>query len=159
LRPKRTHNGYRAYSERDLIRLEQIVALKFVGLPLRQINQSAAGPRRPRPAQRPAHAAQRAGSEARPLDQVTEAIRQAETAAGAGKRPDTAMLTKTIEVMEMQNDVEWTMKYYNDAAQAKIAERRRWGKIPTATKGTRWPHAGPAWWRSSRAAIRRSPAA
>src|ERR1039458_10439771 len=37
LRPKRTHNGYRAYGEQDLVRLEQIVALKFVGLPLRRI--------------------------------------------------------------------------------------------------------------------------
>ena len=37
LRPKRTHNGYRTYGEQDLVRLEQIVALKFVGLPLRRI--------------------------------------------------------------------------------------------------------------------------
>ena len=29
LRPKRTHNGYRAYGEQELVRLEQIVALKF----------------------------------------------------------------------------------------------------------------------------------
>jgi MerR family transcriptional regulator, thiopeptide resistance regulator len=59
------------------------------------------------------------------LDQAIEAIRQAETAAGAGQRPASAILTKIIEVMEIQNDAEWTMKYYNDAAQAKIAERRR----------------------------------
>ncbi len=25
----------------------------------------------------------------------------------------------------MQNDAEWTMKYYNDAAQAKVEERRQ----------------------------------
>jgi len=37
LRPKRGLNGYRAYGEQDLARLEQIVALKFVGLPLRRI--------------------------------------------------------------------------------------------------------------------------
>jgi DNA-binding transcriptional MerR regulator len=33
LRPRRSHNGYRAYGEQDLARLEQIVALKFVGYP------------------------------------------------------------------------------------------------------------------------------
>jgi DNA-binding transcriptional MerR regulator len=122
LRPKRAHNGYRAYCEQDLVRLEQIVALKFVGLPLRRIKallerdgRELAGALR----------VQRRVLEARRglLDQAIEAIRHAETAAEAGQQPDTAILTKIIEVMEMQNDAEWTMKYYNEAAQAKIAER------------------------------------
>jgi DNA-binding transcriptional MerR regulator len=122
LRPKRAHNGYRAYGEGDLLRLEQIVALKFVGLPLRRIKtlldrdgQEIAGALRN----------QRRVLEAKRglLDQAIEAIHQAERAVEAGRQPDAAMLTKIIEVMEMQNDAEWTMKYYNDAAQAKIAER------------------------------------
>src|SRR5216683_6354922 len=33
----RTEAGYRLYTDRDLIRLEQIVALKFIGFPLSQI--------------------------------------------------------------------------------------------------------------------------
>ena len=37
LKPKRTRAGYRAYSAGDLERLEQIVALKFLGIPLRKI--------------------------------------------------------------------------------------------------------------------------
>ena len=37
LRPKRTDAGYRLYGIRDLERLEQIVALKFLGLSLKQI--------------------------------------------------------------------------------------------------------------------------
>jgi len=93
LRPKRAHNGYRAYGEQDLVRLEQIVALK-IRRPAFAADQNAAGP-----------------------------IRHAETAIAAGQRPDAAILTKIIEVMEMQNDAEWTMQYYNDAAQANIAER------------------------------------
>jgi DNA-binding transcriptional MerR regulator len=124
LRPKRTHNGYRAYGEQDLERLEQIVALKFVGLPLRRIKAlldrdglELSGALR---MQRKVLEAKRGL-----LDQAIEAIRQAETAAESGQRPDARMLTKIIEVMEMQNDAEWTMKYYNDAAQAKVAERRQ----------------------------------
>jgi hypothetical protein len=39
LTPRRTEAGYRVYTERDLERLEQIVALKFLGLPLRQIKR------------------------------------------------------------------------------------------------------------------------
>lgn len=37
LTPRRTEAGYRVYTGCDLERLEQIVALKFLGLPLRQI--------------------------------------------------------------------------------------------------------------------------
>src|SRR5579871_3486402 len=39
LRPKRTRAGYRLYGLRDLERVEQIVALKLVGLPLTQIKR------------------------------------------------------------------------------------------------------------------------
>jgi MerR family transcriptional regulator, thiopeptide resistance regulator len=39
LRARRTEAGYRAYEHRDLERLEQIVALKFIGLPLGDIKQ------------------------------------------------------------------------------------------------------------------------
>ena len=37
LTPPRTHTGYRVYGEKDLETLEQIVALKFIGLPLSKI--------------------------------------------------------------------------------------------------------------------------
>src|SRR5467141_3840255 len=38
LKPRqRTRSGYRLYSERDFARLEQIVVLKFLGIPLKQI--------------------------------------------------------------------------------------------------------------------------
>ena len=37
LRPRRSEGGYRVYTARDLETLEQIVVLKFVGIPLRQI--------------------------------------------------------------------------------------------------------------------------
>lgn len=37
LEPRRTEKGYRVYSLKDLAILEQIVALKFIGLPLETI--------------------------------------------------------------------------------------------------------------------------
>ena len=37
LKARRSDTGYRLYSERDLERLEQVVALKFLGVPLKQI--------------------------------------------------------------------------------------------------------------------------
>ena len=39
VKPNRTEAGYRLYCLRDLERLEQIVALKFLGIPLKQIRQ------------------------------------------------------------------------------------------------------------------------
>jgi len=35
----RTDAGYRLYSDRDLLRLEQILALKFIGFPLAEIRK------------------------------------------------------------------------------------------------------------------------
>ena len=37
LRPRRTGSRYRLYGRQELERLEQIVALKFIGVPLQQI--------------------------------------------------------------------------------------------------------------------------
>lgn len=124
LRPKRAPNGYRTYADQDLIRLEQIVALKFIGIPLRRIksllDRRGLGMAGALEMQRKVLEAKRGL-----LDQAIKAIRQAESAAEAGQQPDTAILKKIIEVMEMQNDSEWTTKYYNEAAQAKLAERRQ----------------------------------
>lgn len=39
LRPLRSKAGYRVYGKKDLPRLEQIVALKFLGLPVKQIGR------------------------------------------------------------------------------------------------------------------------
>ena len=59
------------------------------------------------------------------LDQAIDAIRQAEQAVKAGEPPAPAVLKKIIKVIEMQNDTEWTKKYYSSTAQAKIAERKK----------------------------------
>jgi DNA-binding transcriptional MerR regulator len=53
LKPRRTHAGYRLYTDADRERLEQIAAFKFIGLPLKQIKtmldtrSSRAGDTRP----------------------------------------------------------------------------------------------------------------
>jgi len=45
-RPKRrARNGYRVYAERDLLRLQQIVTLKFMGFRLEEIRRILARPR------------------------------------------------------------------------------------------------------------------
>src|SRR5580698_9100679 len=117
LKPRRSESGYRLYRERDLERLEQIVALKFLGIPLKQVRtlldrdslDLAAALR----VQRRILEEKR-----RLLDRAIGAIRRAQ------ERPGTAQLKKIIEVLEMQNESDWAMKYHTDEAKAKIQARR-----------------------------------
>jgi DNA-binding transcriptional MerR regulator len=124
LRPQRTGAGYRVYSTRDLERLEQIVALKFLGIPLKQIRGmlDLDGVELP-----DALRMQRTVLEQKRklLDRAILAIRKAEQSIGPGGRADSRLLTKIIEVIEMQNDSSWSEKYYSAEARAKIDERRK----------------------------------
>lgn len=117
LQPTRTRAGYRVYGLRDLERLEQIVALKYLGIPLKQIKPLLERDSAKLPAvlrkQRYALEEKR-----RRLDQAIDAIRDAE------KLIDSAVLKKIIEVIEMQDNGEQFKQYYSDEAWQKLAERR-----------------------------------
>src|SRR5262249_46033086 len=125
LKPRgRTGAGYRLYGERELARLQQIVTLRFIGLPLKEIkallvrgNLDLAATLR---LQRRLLTEKR-----RQLDVVIQALDEAERTALSGGAPGWAALKKIIEGMEMQNDMNWTKKYYSEEAQAKIAERAK----------------------------------
>ena len=123
LRAKRTDAGYRLYGIRDLERLEQIVALKFLGLPLKQIKNLLDRDTRALPAVLKSQ--RRALEEKRQrLDQAIGVIRDAERMIRPGRQTDAAVLRKIIEVIEMQDSVDFMKKYYSEGAQAKMAERR-----------------------------------
>jgi MerR family transcriptional regulator, thiopeptide resistance regulator len=117
LRARRSGSGYRLYRERDLERLEQIVALKFLGIPLKQVktllDRDALDLAAALRVQRRILEEKR-----RLLDRAIGAIRRAE------ERPGTPQLKKIIEVLEMQNDSDWAMQYHTDEAKATIRARR-----------------------------------
>jgi MerR family transcriptional regulator, thiopeptide resistance regulator len=141
LRPSgRTEAGYRLYAESDVARLEQIVALKFIGFPLKQIrellNRKALGLASALRLQRTIMEEKR-----RQLELAIQAIEYAEqsvlvrtgrkTSRDPGRRgrgPDGAddweAFRKIIEVINMQQNMDWTKKYYSEEAQADLAERR-----------------------------------
>jgi len=123
LKPQRTPVGYRMYSLRDLERLEQIVALRFLGIPLRQIktllDRSALDLPDALRLQRRVLEDKRSL-----LDRAINAIRDAEKAMRPGKPADAALLKKIIEVIEMQDNMNWSKQYYSEEAQAKIEERK-----------------------------------
>lgn len=123
LRPTaRTGSRYRLYSDRDLARLEQIVVLKFLGLPLREIRDLL------RSESEVADALRRQqrvlAMRRRHLDDAIMAIAHAERSLEATGTPDWAQFRQIITEIEMQNDSEWTRRYYSEDAQAKIDERR-----------------------------------
>ena len=124
LRPRRTESGYRLYRESDLERLEQIVALKFVGLPLKRIktllDRDNLELAEALPRQRLVLEAKR-----KLIDRAIHAIEDAERTLAAGQRPDAAILKKIIEVIEMQDNPNWSEKYYSEEARAKIEERKK----------------------------------
>ena len=124
LKPRRTQTGYRLYGLSDLECLEQIVALKFLGIPLKQIKTlSHRGALELSDALRMQR--QVLEEKRRLLDSAISAISEAKKATRPGERPDSAVLKKIIEVIEMQDNMDWSKKYYSEAAQAKIEERKQ----------------------------------
>ena len=119
LKARRTRAGYRVYQLRDLARLEQVVALRFLGLSLKQIGVLLD---RDLPLADTLRMQRLVLEEKRKLlDRAIAVLRQAE------ERPDAAMLKKIIEVIAMQNNTEWMKKYSTESAWSKIQERgARW---------------------------------
>jgi DNA-binding transcriptional MerR regulator len=119
----RTTAGYRLYSDRDFARLEQIVALKFIGFPLSQIRELL---RRKDTDLRATLRQQRQilAEKRDHLDRAVRAIERAEEIVSKGGAPDWEPFRKVIEVIQMQTRKDWMKKYYTEEQLAKL--RQRW---------------------------------
>ena len=118
LQPKRTDAGYSVCTVRDPERLEQIVALKFLGLPLKQIRVVLdRGAMQLTDALHMQCAALE--EKQRLLSRAIKAIEEAERSIEPGKPADPLILKKQIEVIDMQDAVEMMNQYYSDEAWAK----------------------------------------
>jgi DNA-binding transcriptional MerR regulator len=119
----RTGAGYRVYSDRDFARLEQIVALKFIGFPLSQIGEilhrKDTDPSAALRQQREILAEKRDH-----LDRAVQAIERAEEIVSSGGKPDWEPFRKVIEVIQMQTRKDWMKKYYTEEQLASL--RQRW---------------------------------
>jgi DNA-binding transcriptional MerR regulator len=100
LKPKRNRGGYRMYAETDLERLEQIIALKFLGVPLKQIKIVLDRPAR---ALSETLQLQRRALEEKQelLSRTIRTIQVAEEAIERGKAADPAVLKRVIEVLDV----------------------------------------------------------
>jgi DNA-binding transcriptional MerR regulator len=120
----RSDAGYRLYVDRDLVRLQQIVTLKFLGFSLAQIKDILERKNfdllEELRMQRNIIAEKR-----RQLDCAVKAIERAELAVSSDGVPDWETFRKIIEVIERQTDMEWTKEYYSEEAKADLARRNR----------------------------------
>lgn len=137
LKPQRNPAGYRVYTTRDLELLEQIVVLKFVGVPLRQIaGLMGAGPGRLADGLR----AQRGTLERkrRLLDQAIAAIGDLETTVATGHSAAPHLFKRVIEVIEMQNNPDAWTEHYAELVSAKVERLRALSPEARAELGAQW---------------------
>jgi MerR family transcriptional regulator, thiopeptide resistance regulator len=118
----RSQSGYRLYGERDFARLQQVVTLKFIGFPLKQIKKILDRERLDLPAalrlQREVIEQKRRG-----LGLAAKAIEEVERVLQSSREPDWELFAKIIEVINMQNDWEFAKKYYTEEQLEELAGR------------------------------------
>jgi len=124
LKPQRTRARYRLYAARDLERLEQILALKFLGMPLTQIRTlldhdglSLAD----------SLELQRCALEEKreTLETAIRAIKDAESVMQRDQAPEAKVLATIIAAFKEMNNMEFMEKYFSAEAWAKFSGRRK----------------------------------
>jgi MerR family transcriptional regulator, thiopeptide resistance regulator len=115
LKPQRGSSGFRLYRLEDLERLEQIAALKFLGIPLQEIKLLLK--HGPLTLVDSLHVQREALAEKRRLiDRAVVAIEAAEKGFRSGQTTDASILRKIIEVIDMQPQENFMRRYYTDQA-------------------------------------------
>jgi DNA-binding transcriptional MerR regulator len=119
LKPGRSGNGYRCYVERDLQALQEIVALAFIGVPLKEIGGIRRRSKGPFAqillAQREALDAKR-----RAITTAIDAVTAAEALIRTGAGVDADAIRRIIEVMKMDEQREDLMATYAQRLRAKV---------------------------------------
>lgn len=124
LKPKHlSRKGFRLYGIGEFARLQQITTLKFIGFSLKQIKeilgQKEFDLAETLQLQRKIIEAQR-----QRLNLALEAISRAEKTFEQNGSTDWESFNQIIEVINVEQNMDWTRKYYSESAQAKIEERK-----------------------------------
>jgi DNA-binding transcriptional MerR regulator len=153
---ERTEAGYRMYTDADVPRLQQVLALKFLGLSLDEIKRClAAGPRRLQESLGQQKAMLR--EKRAQLDAILRAIEEAERLLES--EPATfEPVVRVIEVIQMQQQSDWVSKYltpeqqkqmqelsetsYSEEARAKLAARGPWTEEDQEKASRQWAEVG-----------------
>ena len=129
LEPARTDAGYRVYTARDLERLEQIVALKFLGFPLKTDDTSWIAPlsigRTPF-----ACSARRSRPSTPGWDVPSAQSEQRRPPLAVGQQVSAGLLKQIIAEIDMQDSVEMMRTYYSGDAWERRRQRDEQGPLP-----------------------------
>jgi MerR family transcriptional regulator, thiopeptide resistance regulator len=128
--PQRSSSGYRLYSLAHMERLEQITALKFLGIPLREIKTLLESS--PLTLAESLHLQRRALEEKRDLIvRAIQAIEAAEKLVQSGQATDATVLRRIIEAIESQPEENFMRRYYTEEAWVRRSQLRQ--EIPPET--------------------------
>lgn len=117
----RSAAGYRLYTDEDLVKLQRIMALKFLGFSLGQIHDFLrVGPADPAESLRLQKKMML--QKRQHLDKVIRAIEHVEAVLHQQPEPDWDLLLGVIQVVQMERD--WK-KYYSEEAIKKLEERHK----------------------------------
>jgi MerR family transcriptional regulator, thiopeptide resistance regulator len=157
LKPQRGSSGSRLYRLEDLERLVQIAALKFLGIPLREIKLLLKNG--PLTLTDSLHMQREALTEKRRLiDRAIVAIEAAEKVIRSGQTTDASILRKIIEVIDMQPQENSMRKYYTEQAWTERAKlRESWEHAPAETR-EKWKQASQQLFTELEAAVDMDPA-
>ena len=123
LQPQRTGSGYRTYTERELVRLQHITVLKFIGCSLQEIKDLV--DRDPDDLRSTLDLQQEALERRRKtLDGALKAVAKARSVLSESGRADWQSLKQIIETIEMEQNMEWTRQYYSPEALKELEQRR-----------------------------------
>lgn len=127
----RSANGYRLYRMEDLAQLERILVLRYLGISLREIAALLASgdSKRPLAGDAPTSLSETLERQARVLrerrdgiDRVLNAIDHAREQITA--KPDWALYQSILKEITMQENHDWSAKYYSAEAQQTVEERK-----------------------------------
>src|SRR5262252_2574556 len=124
LKPLRSgRTGYRMYRDADFARLEQIVVLKFLGIPLRDMGSLLKTAKSSRLRDVLQKQRRVLWEKRRRLDAAIVAVERAERSLD-GNEPDWKLFTLVVKEIEMHDNNDWTKKYYSESAKDKVNARR-----------------------------------
>lgn len=136
LKPQRGSSGFRLYRMEDMERLEQIAALKFLGIPLKEIKLLLK--HGPLTLVNSLHMQREALAEKRKLiDRAMVAVEAAEKVIRSGHTTDASILRRIIEVIDMQPQEKSMRKYYTEQAWLDRERIRQQTPLETRQKNVR----------------------
>jgi DNA-binding transcriptional MerR regulator len=122
---QRTESGYRLYTTEDLVRLERIMVLRYLGLSLAQIAEMLSNA--PNGNLDIAEVLQTQAIILRErrdgITRVLRAVEAAERSLDAARIPDWQLFKSIIKELSMQDSTEWPKKYYSQSALEVIEQR------------------------------------